>query len=57
MSEPSREAAQRHIIKLCDSYIFLRLKLAVNLSMYDEVTLQDQLHAALADFKKQDSGK
>jgi len=36
----------------CDLYIFLRLKLAVNLSMYnDEITLQDQLHAALADFK------
>jgi len=51
MSEPSREAAQRHVIKLCESCIFLRLKLAVNLSAYDEITFQDQLHAALADFK------
>lgn len=51
MSEPSREAAQRHIINLCDFYMFLRLKLAVGLSMYDEITFQDQLHAALADFK------
>jgi hypothetical protein len=32
-------------------YIFFRLKLAVNLSMYNEITLLDQLHAALADFQ------